>query len=113
MITIHVARTRSDVRHRPTADADLAAPVALLGKPEFAERLKSLGYTMVDGSRRTDRPSSNRRQGARSENTTEGQGLRRLLLVADQTGTALPSPPYDNLDIGRAAEYLHGPLPDR
>jgi hypothetical protein len=36
------------------------------------------------------------------------EDVHRLLAVADDTGTALPSPPYDNLDIGRAAEYLHG-----
>ena len=50
MVTIHVARVGADVGHRPTADADLAAPVAVLGEPEFAERLKGLGYSMVDGS---------------------------------------------------------------
>jgi len=51
MVTIHMARAGADVGHRPTADADLAAPVAVLGEPEFAERLKGLGYSMVDGSR--------------------------------------------------------------
>lgn len=51
MVTIHVARTGADVRHRPTADADLAAPVAVLADPEFAQRLNDLGYNMVDGSR--------------------------------------------------------------
>lgn len=51
MVTIHVALAGADVRHRPTADADLAAPVAVLAEPEVAERLKGLGYTMVDGSR--------------------------------------------------------------
>lgn len=38
------------------------------------------------------------------------EDLHRLLVSADRTGTRLPAPPYDNLDIGRAAEYLHGPF---
>jgi hypothetical protein len=33
----------TDAHHRLTADADLAAPVAVLGEPEFAERLWVLG----------------------------------------------------------------------
>jgi hypothetical protein len=39
MVTIHVARAGADVRHRPTVDADLAAPIAVLADPEFAQRL--------------------------------------------------------------------------
>lgn len=180
MVTIHMARAGADVGHRPTADADLAAPVAVLGEPEFAERLKGLGYSMVDGSRlrrptehgeafidliapapasralhnqpagrfRVDQfpgvqhalneppimvdieavplegsPSSPFRVAvptvpaaivvkalAARTRQKDNDDLHRLLLVADLTSTALPSPPYDNLDIGRAAEYLHGPF---
>jgi hypothetical protein len=51
MVTIHVARAGADVRHRPTVDADLAAPIAVLADPEFAQRLNNLGYDMVEGSR--------------------------------------------------------------
>jgi beta-lactamase superfamily II metal-dependent hydrolase len=38
------------------------------------------------------------------------EDVHRLLVVADDSGIALLSPPYDNLDIGHAAEYLHGPF---
>jgi hypothetical protein len=51
MVAIHVSLGGADVQHRPTADADLAAPVAVLADPEFARRLNDLGYAMVDGSR--------------------------------------------------------------
>ena len=177
MVTIHVARTGADVRHRPTVDADLAAPVAVLADPEFAQRLNDLGYDMVDGGRlrrptehgqafidliapapasralhnqaagrfRVDRfpgiqyvlneppvmvdinavplegpPSSPFRVAvptiaaaivvkalAARTRQKDKDDLHRLLVTADRTDIALPAPPYDNLDIGRAAEYLH------
>jgi hypothetical protein len=180
MVAIHVTRAGANVQHRPTADADLAAPVAVLADPEFARRLNDLGYDMVDGSRlrrhtahgeafidliapapasralhnqsagrfRVDRfpgvqyvlneppvmveinavplegsPSPSFRVAvptitaaivvkalAARNRRKDKEDLHRLLITADRTDTALRAPPYDNLDIGRAAEYLHGPF---
>ncbi|MDQ3452996.1 MAG: hypothetical protein M3493_09935 [Actinomycetota bacterium] len=51
MVTVHVALAGTVTDHRPTGDADLAAPVAVLADEGFAERLERLGYEPVDGSR--------------------------------------------------------------
>lgn len=180
MVTVHVALASGGSGHRPTADADLAAPVAVLGHAGFAERLRNLGYNAVDGSRLSratehgeafidliapapaSRALHNKRAGrfrvdmfpgiqyalneppvivdvmvvplegepsgphriavptvtaaivvkslaARTRTKDKGD-IRRLLLVADGTGVTLPPPPYRNLDVARAAEYLHGPF---
>lgn len=180
MVTIHVAVAKAETAHRPTADADLAAPVAVLGHAGFAQRLKDLGYTAVDGSR-LSRPTDHgeafidliapapasrtlhnqpagtfrvdkfpgiqyalneppvvvdvqavpledppvgpyrvavpsltaaiviKAMAARTRHKDKGD-VHRLLAVAAKTNTTLPLPPYSNLDIGRAAEYLHGPF---
>lgn len=179
-VTIHVALADADADHRPTADADLAASVAVLGDVGFAERLERLGYEPVDGSRLSratehgeafidliapapptralhNQPAGDFRvdmfpgvQYALNEAPVhvdveavplEGRPygpyrvavptLTAALVVkslaartatgtsttctgssaaADATGTILPLPPYGNLDVGRAAEYLHGPF---
>lgn len=180
MVTIHVVLAGTDARHRPTADADLAASVAVLGEPEFAERLKAIGYEKVDGSRLSratehgeafidliapapaSRAPHNQPAGqfrvdkfpgiqyalnqpavvvdveavpldgphydpyrvvvptlaaaivikslAARTRQKDKDDVLRLLAVANDTGIALPRPPYDNLDIRRAAEYLQGPF---
>lgn len=180
MVTVHVALSGSDARHRPTADADLAAALVVFSEPGFAERLTDLGYVKVDGSRLSRAttygqavidliaPAPARRalhsqpagrfhvdkfpgiQYALNEPSVvvdvnavplEGspygpfriavptttaalviktlaartrhrdkEDVHRLLAAADATGVTLPAPPYSNLDIGRAAEYLHGPF---
>lgn len=180
MVAIHVALAGADVQHRPTADADLAAPVTVLADPAFAQRPNDLGYDMVDGSRlqrrtahgeafidliapapasralhnqpagrfRVDRfpgvqyvlneppvmveinavplegsPSPSFRVAVPTitaavvvkalsarNRQKDKEDLHHLLVAADQNDTALPAPPYDNLDIGRAAEFLHGPF---
>lgn len=180
MVTIHVALADADADHRPTADADLAASVAVLGDVGFAERLERLGYEPVDGSRlsrttehgeafidliapapasralhnqpagdfRVDMfpgvqyalneapvhvdveavPLEGRPYGpyrvavptltaalvvkslAARTRARDKHDLHRLLAAADATGTILPLPPYVNLDVGGAAEYLHGPF---
>jgi len=51
MVTIHVVLAGTVADHRPTLDADLAAPVAVLADEGFAERLERLCYEPVDGSR--------------------------------------------------------------
>lgn len=180
MVVVHEALAGAATRHRPTLDADLVAPVAVLADEGFAQRLAALGYTSVDGSR-LSRPTAHGRAvldllapapasralhnqpagrfrvdrfpglqyaldeppvivdvaaapleddplgpyriavptitaalvvkslAARSRTKDKGD-VARLLVAADLTGDALPAPPYTNLDIGSAAQYLHGPF---
>jgi hypothetical protein len=51
MVSLHVALAGVDVAHRPTGDADLAAPVKVLADPALAAALRRLGYRKVRGNR--------------------------------------------------------------
>lgn len=52
MVSLHVAISGADVEHRPTGDADLAAPVPVLAAPELARTLQDdLHYRKTAGNR--------------------------------------------------------------
>lgn len=52
MVSLHVAIAGADVEHRPTGDADLAAPVEVLGDPALASALEEdLSYEKISGNR--------------------------------------------------------------
>jgi hypothetical protein len=51
MVSLHVAVAGVDTEHRPTGDADLAAPVKVLADPALARALQRLGYIKVAGNR--------------------------------------------------------------
>lgn len=180
MVAVHVSRSGIDIAHRPTADADLAAPLAVLADPGLADRLlRQRGYHRIDGSRLVrstphgdavidllgpapaSRTLHNRPAGVFTVDAVAGihyaltqppvtvrvdallyrghrpdpfvvavptvqaaivvkataameRGAQKdradldlLLEVAAATRDHLPAPPYDNLDVGRAAEFLH------